>query len=171
MTVREDDVVFPNGARGVYGVVEKPDFVAILPIGDDGRVHLVQQHRYPVDARYWELPQGSWEGAPDADPSEVARGELCEETGLIAAKLELIGRVYVAYGYSSQAFRLFVATGLTEGPPAREATESDMISRAFDLDDIKRMTASGDIVDACTIAAFGRLALADRLRTYFPKSE
>lgn len=46
MTVREDAVERGDGSRGIYGVVEKPDFAVIAAI-QDGRVHLVEQYRYP----------------------------------------------------------------------------------------------------------------------------
>lgn len=62
MRVREDAVRRRDGSDGIYGVVEKPDFVVIVPMEEDGRLHLVQQFRYPVGGRYWEFPQGSWEG-------------------------------------------------------------------------------------------------------------
>jgi ADP-ribose pyrophosphatase len=61
MRVREDAIRRRDGSEGIYGVVEKPDFVAIVPLEDDGRIHLVQQYRYPVGARYWEFPQRAWE--------------------------------------------------------------------------------------------------------------
>ena len=57
MRVREDTIRRRDGSIGIYGVVEKPDFVVIVPIEDDGRLHLVEQYRYPVEGRYWELPK------------------------------------------------------------------------------------------------------------------
>jgi ADP-ribose pyrophosphatase len=74
MRVREDAIRRRDGSEGVYGIVEKPDFVVIVPVEEDGRIHLVQQYRYPV-------------GTPGADPADMARGELQEETGLIAARM------------------------------------------------------------------------------------
>src|SRR4051812_39223187 len=82
MRVREDTLRYRDGSPGLYGVVEKPNFVVIAAVEPDGHIHLVEQYRYPIGARCWELPQGAWELKPDADPLEVARGELREETGL-----------------------------------------------------------------------------------------
>ena len=46
MRVREDAIERPDGSRGLYGVVEKPDFVAIAAIDRPcGLVHLVEQYR------------------------------------------------------------------------------------------------------------------------------
>ena len=51
MRVREDMIRRRDGSSGIYGVVEKPDFVVIVPVEDDGRLHLVEQYRYPVKGR------------------------------------------------------------------------------------------------------------------------
>jgi len=64
MRVREDAVRRRDGSEGIYGVVEKPAFVVIVPLEEDGGIHLVQQYRCPVGARYWKFPQGSWEQTP-----------------------------------------------------------------------------------------------------------
>lgn len=57
MTVREDKILRPSGAEGIYGVVDKPDCAAILAI-DNGMIHLVQQYRYTVGQRCWEIHKG-----------------------------------------------------------------------------------------------------------------
>lgn len=78
MKLREDRIRRQDGSEGIYGVVEKPDFVAIAALDADDGLYLVEQYRYPVGGRFWELPQGSWETDPQADPEAVARGELRE---------------------------------------------------------------------------------------------
>jgi hypothetical protein len=40
MRVREDAIRRRDGSEGIYGVVENPDFVVIVPVEEDGRVHL-----------------------------------------------------------------------------------------------------------------------------------
>jgi len=97
MRVREDAIERQDGSPGIYGVVEKTDFAVIVPF-DNGLIHLVEQYRYPVQGRYWELPQGSWEDAPGTDPLELARAELREETGLTAATMMHVGHLYECYG-------------------------------------------------------------------------
>ena len=79
--LREDLVRFPDGSTGQYGVVDKSDFALVIPKHADGRFQLVEPFRYPVGGAFWEFPQGSWEGAPEADPLALAAGELEEETG------------------------------------------------------------------------------------------
>ena len=163
MRVREDAVRFLNGDKGIYGVVEKPDFVVIIPRDADGRIHLVQQFRYPVSARYWELPQGSWETEPSAGPVSIALGELAEETGLRARTITKVCHLFEAYGYSNQGFHIFLATILQQGDPDREIEEQGMISRAFTLDEVVDLIRCGEIKDAATVAALGFLRMTGQL--------
>ncbi|WP_327692689.1 NUDIX hydrolase [Streptomyces sp. NBC_00459] len=116
MTVREDKTLRHDGAQGIYGLVEKPDFALVIPYADGG-FHLVEQYRYAVKGRYWEFPQGSWEDKPDADPIALARGELAEETGLTAGTMKPLGHLFEAYGYCNQGFHILLATDLTAARP------------------------------------------------------
>jgi ADP-ribose pyrophosphatase len=159
MRVREDAIRRRDGSEGIYGVVEKPDFVVIVPIEADGRMHLVQQFRYPVGGRYWELPQGSWETAPGADPLDVARGELREETGLNAAQMLYMGHLFQGYGYATQGCHIFLAAGLVRGDAEREHEEQDLVTHLFEAADVERMVRDGEIKDATTVATLGLLRL------------
>jgi len=143
-------------------VVEKADFVVVAAI-ENGCIHLVEQYRYPVRGRYWELPQGSWENAPDADPAEVARGELREETGLSADEMISVGHLFECYGYSTQGYHVFLARGLHEGATARDVTEQDMLARSFQVEEVLRMITDGTIKDATTVAALGLLRLKNMI--------
>jgi 8-oxo-dGTP pyrophosphatase MutT (NUDIX family) len=170
MTVREDRLRRPDGSDGLYGVVDKPDFVLVVPRERDG-FHLVEQYRYPVGGRFWEFPQGSWpesaktsaaDGTADAgEPSGgaelLARAELREETGLVAESLTWLGRIHVAHGYSSQRCHVFLAEGLTRGEPCREVTEADMVQCWADAATLDDMVADGLFVDAASLAALALL--------------
>jgi ADP-ribose pyrophosphatase len=159
MRVREDTIRRRDGSIGIYGVVEKPDFVVIVPVEDDGRLHLGGQYRYPVKGRYWELPQGSWEQEPGADTMEMARGELQEETGLDAAHMTYVGHLFEACGYANQGFHIYLATGLRQGEANRGHEEQDLVTRDFALSEVERMIREGEIKDATTVAALGLLRL------------
>ncbi len=157
MTVREDAIVRSDGSPGLYGVVEKPDFAVIAAVSD-GEIYLVEQYRYPVQGRFWELPQGSWEDQP-VDPLVLAKAELREETGLTAGSMVHAGRLFEAYGYASQAFDVFLATELSQGETQLEAEELGLIARAFKLHIVEDMIRDGTIKDATTVAALGLLRL------------
>jgi 8-oxo-dGTP pyrophosphatase MutT (NUDIX family) len=157
MSVREDVVEFPSGATGTYSVVDKRDFVVVLPYADDG-FWLVEQFRYPVGRREWEFPQGGWAVDRDGTPAELAALELREETGFVAESLVHLGRLHAAYGFCSQGYDVFLATGLTPGDPAREVTEQDMVHEWRSVADVREMVRHGRLADAHSVAA---LALYD----------
>ena len=100
MRVHEDRTETRDGAPGLYAWVEKPPAAVIVPL-EDGHVWLVEQFRHPVGRRFWEFPQGAWEEDPEAPAEALARGELAEETGLRAARMERLGSLFFAYGLSA----------------------------------------------------------------------
>jgi 8-oxo-dGTP pyrophosphatase MutT (NUDIX family) len=158
MTVREDQVRRADGTLGVYGVVDKPDFAIVIPRERQG-MWLVEQYRYPIGRRAWEFPQGNWSSEGQGDQAALARSELTEETGLVAAEIRLLGHLFGAYGFCSQGFDAYLATGLTPGEPRREDTEQDMVHRFVTDEEYRQMVRRGDIVDAATLAAYALLLL------------
>jgi ADP-ribose pyrophosphatase len=173
MTVREHQIERADGSPGIYGVVEKPDFVLVIPIQKGGpteengsiekdQVYLVEQYRLPVAGRFAEFPQGSWEQKPGADPMEIARGELREETGLHAGKMEYVGHLFVAYGMSNQGFHIFLATELSQGERNLEKEEQDLVVKRVAIAEFEEMIRSGEIKDAASIAAWAFLGIKNR---------
>lgn len=156
--VREDKITHADGSPGLYGVVERSDFVVVVP-WHDGRLTLVEQFRYPVSARMWEFPMGMWEQAPGTDPAVLAAGELREETGLVAGHMIYGGEIFQGPGYCNQRGHVFLATDLTQGETRREVTEQDMIRQDFPLAVLEAMVRDGTLKDAMTIAAFGLLRI------------
>lgn len=153
MTVREDEIERADGSRGIYSVVEKPRATMILPVDGD-HVYLTEQFRYPVKNRFMEFPGGAWETKTDPDPLELARGELQEETGLLAGKMEHLGCLFYAYGIADQPFDIFRATELSQGKPNREAEEQDLLVKRVSIRELEEMIATGVIRDAASIAAW-----------------
>ncbi|MDY6996321.1 MAG: NUDIX hydrolase [Actinomycetota bacterium] len=160
LTIREDDIRRPDGSPGIYAVVDKPTYA--LVIAQDGdRFHLVEQFRYPLGLRRWEFPQGTAPGRADLEATELATRELREETGLRAASMTEIGVLDVAPGMSSQRGRVFLATGISEGPHEREHEEQDMRSAWFTRLEVEQMMRDGTITDAQSLAAWTLLKLLE----------
>ncbi len=164
MIVREDDVRRQDGSAGIYGVVDKPDYALVIA-RDGNRFQLVEQFRYPIGLRRWEFPQGTAPGTLDGnepEPVELARRELREETGLSAGSMDLVGRLDLAAGMSSQRGWVFLATDLTEGSHDREHEEQDMRSAWFTDQQIDRMITDGTVTDSQSIAAWMLVRLVGR---------
>lgn len=153
LRMREDRIRRLDGSEGIYSYVEKPDYAVVIPIENDG-LHLVEQYRYPIRARSWEFPQGSFPPGKTGDPEHLAREELRQETGLTATDMRHLGRLHSAKGMSSQVFDVFVATGLEPGPNELEVEEQDLLHRWFGRAGFEAMIRSGEITDAATLAAY-----------------
>jgi ADP-ribose pyrophosphatase len=153
LRLREDAIERDNGARGIYGVVDKQDCAVILPI-DGEHIWLVEQFRYTIGERALELPQGGWE-ADNVDPEALARGELREETGLTAGRMTELPWMWIAYGFAHQRQHVFVAEELVPGPPQeRDTEESDMEIIRLPITAFEQKLRNGEIRDVCTLAAW-----------------
>ncbi len=156
LRLREDTVRRADGSEGLYGVVERRDFAIVVP-WQDGCVTLVEQYRYPIRRRLWELPMGTCE--PGADVAGTAATELREETGLVATEMSFVASLFQGPGYSDQVGHVFLATGLRQGPLAREASEQGMVCRAMPLTAVEAMIRTGALQDAMSLAALGLLRI------------
>jgi 8-oxo-dGDP phosphatase len=158
LRLREDAIELPDGAAGTYSVVEMSPFALVVPF-DGARFHLVGQWRHPLGRFAWEFPQGRILGRPDAPLEEVARTELAEETGLRAERLTALGLLDVAAGISDQRVAAFLATELTAGEAAPDATEVGMRTRTLTRAELEDALRDGTVTDQASVAAYGLLLL------------
>ena len=159
ITVREDDVTRPDGAPGIYGVVQfKNRAIGVLAVEEDGSIWLVGQHRYPFNAYSWEIPEG---GGPLGEPPlEAAKRELREETGLAAEHWERLGGdIHLSNSVCDEVGILYRASGLTRGESEPEGTERLSVRRV-PWPEALGMVARGEITDSLSIIAI----LAESLR-------
>src|SRR3954447_17764903 len=141
MGIWHDEVVRPDGTAGIYGIVHfRSRAVGVVAVGDDGRVLLVGQHRYPLDEYSWEIPEG---GVPEDEPLEDGvRRELREETGYEASSVRRLARITLSNSVTDERGALFVATGLTPGDADPEETEV-LETRWATLDEVLAEIADG----------------------------
>jgi 8-oxo-dGTP pyrophosphatase MutT (NUDIX family) len=158
--VWHDEVDRPDGSPGIYGVVHfRTSAVGVVAVGEDGRILLVGQHRYTLDAYSWEIPEGGV--GPGEDPLDGARRELREETGFEAADWRELLRFSLSNSVTDELGAIYLAAGLTAGEAEPEATE-DLAVRWMPLDELLDGIARGQIHDLMTIAGVTRYALQVR---------
>lgn len=163
ISVREDDVVRPDGSPGIYGVVSMRHLaLGAVPLFADGTTVLVGQHRYAVDAWTWECPEGGGDPALGVLP-EMAR-ELREETGLVAARWSPLGELLTSNSVCDERALLFLAEDLEQHEPMPEPTE-ELLRWRLSLADAVAMAADGRITDAMSVAALLRADAVLRARS------
>jgi ADP-ribose pyrophosphatase len=158
-SVVEKTVTRADGQIASCQYVKHLGSVAILPLLDDGTVCLIRSRRVTVGETLIEVPAGTRE--PDESPLETARRELAEETGYQAKSFEELVVYYPSPGVLSERMWIFVAAGLTPGPPAREANE-EIENLIVSWDDAIAMVDSREIQDGKTLVA---LLAYDRRRS------
>ena len=131
LSVTEYQVIRPDGAPGIYGVVDPGDNVTIVALDEDEQVCIVEDFLYPIQMRGWFLPTGAVERGEE--PLVAAQRELAEETGLRAARWEPLGAFYLTPGVATQRSYLYLARDLTHGAHQREGTEASMTTRRMSL--------------------------------------
>ncbi|MDO8105920.1 NUDIX hydrolase [Isoptericola sp. b441] len=157
--VREDAVIRPDGADGIYGVVrlQRPA-VFVVPITDDDQVVLVDVDRYTV-GRSLEVPAGGTDGE---DLLVAAARELREETGLTAAQLEPVGRTFALNGVCVAPEHVVLATGLTEAGSAHDSQHEEGITAVHRVPwrTAMELVRDGTITDGESVTALMLVALA-----------
>jgi ADP-ribose pyrophosphatase len=150
ISVREDQVIRPDGESGIYGVVHYKNIaVGVLPVEDD-HVYLVGQYRYPLGRYSWEIPEG---GCPEGEePLRAAQRELREETGLEAGRWRRLGDAYLSNSVADEYAVWFLATELVPGEQRLEGTEAINVRR-LPLREVLDMALNGQITDALSLVA------------------
>lgn len=157
ISVREDEVIQPDGAPGIYGVLDTRIANGIVALTPEREVYLVGQYRYPNDIYSWEIIEGGTD--PGEEPLACAKRELKEEAGLVAKRWHPLGHeMHLSNCVTSEVGYLYIAEDLTEGEPEPDATEILQLKK-IPFEDAVAMVESGEIVDALTIMG---LLLAER---------
>ncbi len=150
LNLRVDQIRTSAGVEALREIVENSGAVAMVALDADQYVTLVRQYRHAVRSLVIEVPAGKLDG--DEDPLEGAQRELGEETGLQAARFELLGTYYPAPAWSTERVYLYLVTGLTPGPTHPEADEVIELLH-MPLAEAIELIRSGDIIDGKTMAA------------------
>jgi 8-oxo-dGTP pyrophosphatase MutT (NUDIX family) len=145
--VVEDSVTRPDGDDGWYATVTMKAGVTVLPLDDEGNVHLARQFRYAAGGQTLELPSGAVE--IQEDPGDAARRELREELGLECRELTPLATVDLDTSIVRCPVSLFIATGLRQTAADPDPTEA--IDRvAMPLDEALARVMQGQISHAAS---------------------
>jgi ADP-ribose pyrophosphatase len=158
--LRQDRLRTESGFEFTYTIVEHPGAVWVVPITRDGHIVLVRNYRHPVGEWCFEVPAGGL--PPGVDPTQilaqsrqVARRELMEETGGMAADLTYVGQFYTSNGISNEVAYVYLATGVKLGEFCPEPTER-LETHLVPVEEALRMAREGEISDGPSALAILR---------------
>jgi 8-oxo-dGTP pyrophosphatase MutT (NUDIX family) len=156
ISVREDQVINPNGGRGIYGVVSMKAYaLGIIPLDNDLNTWLVGQYRYTLDEYSWEIPMGG--GDRRLDPLESAKRELKEETGITAGNWEKIMRIHTSNSVTNEEGFVYLAQELEFGNVEYDETE-DLKIQKLPFKEALEMVMKGQITDSISVAGILKAA-------------
>lgn len=154
ISVREDQVIRPDGTPGIYGVVETKIATGVVALTDDNQVYLVGQYRYPLQQYSWEIIEGGAEAGED--PFVAITRELEEEAGLRAAQwLQLGDEFHLSNCFSAERGMLYLARNLTSVPSRPDSTEVLQVKQV-PLRIALAMVDRGEIKDGMSIVGLLR---------------
>jgi 8-oxo-dGTP pyrophosphatase MutT (NUDIX family) len=150
ISVREDQVVRPDGRPGLYGVVESTPSAFIIALSDADELLLVTQDRYPTGRPSVEVPAGN---AAHEDPLAAARRELREETGYVAASWAPLGVLEAMNGICTELQHVFLARELTYEGGHAQAEDGITDVQWMPVDDVLERIRAGTITDGQTLSS------------------
>lgn len=151
-SVERERVRMPNGREVTLDLVRHPKSVVLIPIPEPGRIVLVRQFRYAVNAALWEAAAGSVDEGET--PEQAARRECHEEIGRVPTTVVRLAAMYPTPGYCDEEMIFFRLSGLEEPTTAAALDEDEDIEvQEFELRDAREMVRRGEIVDMKTVVA------------------
>ncbi len=148
LDVRRDKVSLPNGKTSTREWIKHPGAACMIPVLPDGKIALIKQYRYPVQAEMIELPAGKLDAGET--PEVCARRELEEEIGYSAGKLTFVCNIHPAVGFASEKMWIYLAEDLTKTIENTDHDEFVELMPTF-LEDALKMVWKGIITDVKTI--------------------
>ena len=158
MSVFEDDIEFSNGAKGIYGYVERTNGAVALVVNPKNEVLLIKQYRYPIKDWEWGIPGGGV--GKNEDPKTAVEREVEEETDLKAISVEKIGQFYPLSSCSTELVSLFLIKVADETVEIRKRLEDEDIPemKFVSISDALSMLDAGEISDAYACNALQMLS-------------
>ena len=149
-TVKEDLSQLPNGQTVKRECVSHNGGVCVVALDDEKNIFLVEQYRYGVCEKTYEIPAGKLEVGED--PLKCGMRELVEETGYSAKNFLSLGMIYPTPAYCSEKIYMYLATELEKSVQNLDDDEFLNVTKVS-LEKACDMVMNNEIVDAKSAVA------------------
>lgn len=147
-TVREEDVLLPNGSQiPSYHVLEYPDWVNVIAITRDGLFIMERQYRHALARVDYELCAGVMDPT-DSTPLAAARRELMEETGYGGGQWEYFMTVSPNPGTHTNLTHCCIARGVELLGPAMQEETEDISVHLLTRGELMEVMLGGGVIQA-----------------------
>lgn len=150
-----DQIEMESGVIAYRETIRHPGAVAMIPVTAEGNLLLVTQYRHAAGRRLLELPAGTLE--PGEEPIAAVSRELQEEVGQLPGRIEAMGGLYVAPGYTTEFIHLFLCTELQPSKLAADEDEDIEVEIRTPAEALAAIE-SGEICDAKSVIGILRWA-------------
>lgn len=149
LKVYRDEVLLPNGKTSYREYLLHHGASCILARLPNGKFIVEKQFRYPFHTVLYEFPAGKCDAGEN--PEQTAIRELEEETGYLAHKIKLIGKIYPTVAYSSEVIHLYYAEDLEKTKTHLDEGEFvEVVEMTFE--EIMELLKNGEFNDGKSIA-------------------
>jgi ADP-ribose pyrophosphatase len=144
------DLQLPDGqvARSWHLIDYPRQAAGVVPVGDDGRILMIDHYRFATKTRSWETPGGVIE--PNETGVVAAHRELREETGHDARHIEFLGAYHPSCGSSNQVFNIHLAHGVHKVGKVIDTNEVIDV-RWFTASEVHQMIRQNEITEGMTL--------------------
>lgn len=151
--VSVDEVLTPQGKPGRYHIVRVKPHPMIIPVDNDGNIHMIEEPRYALDNMLSiAFPMGFMEKGETMP--EAALRELEEEAGGRVEELIPLGIIHGADGVAEHASHVYLGKGFHFVDDARkDLADAGTIRRhVFTMEQVWQKIDSGEIHAAEALA-------------------
>ena len=142
INVREDEVRHRSGEKAKFGVVDMKPGVTVLPMDEDGSVHLVKEFKYALGEVTLEAVSGAIESGETAEQAGLR--EIGEEVGLVATEWIDMGMINLFTTVVRSPNHMYLARKLSEIRRSPE-TKARIEMAKMPFDDALQAVLRGEI--------------------------
>ena len=157
----KDEILLPNGNKGVREVIRHPGAVCVLPFTEDGQVVFVNQFRYALNKVTLEVPAGKLEKGED--PMEAAKRELYEETGFGGGEWSHFMTISPNAGACTNYSHTFLAIGVEPLSTQHLEESEDIKIVLMEPDEVIRMLRNDEFHQAMMAAPLWKYLAINKL--------